>query len=301
MNKLKIFQSADFLLLCEKLHEHYLSSIKNNPKDIFTQQKIIIDNLALADFLEQFFAQKSGISSGIDYPLWTEFERGIIEKISNGNPPKPLSKQAMHWEIFAFLLRNWTKLLTPEHFFSPHLARILEIPPQYLGEKPHLSSRQIQRFWNYSQEIAAIFAEYIALRPDWLDQENFSHSRDICDLLAKSARAKLKENPENLAHYREVFRIQQFFWRELFSANYSEHYEQKRIFTEQCKAQKLPLNLLPERLFVFAPQEITAQKLEFLINLAENIPVNLYLTDISDAYISDLYASRLLRKIPPDI
>ncbi|MBR1376160.1 MAG: exodeoxyribonuclease V subunit gamma [Cardiobacteriaceae bacterium] len=302
MNKLEIFQSADFLLLCEKLHEHYLSSIKNNPKDIFTQQKIIIDNLALADFLEQFFAQKTGISSGIEYPLWTEFERGIIEKTSNSNnPPKPLSKQAMHWEIFAFLLRNWKQLLIPEHFFSPHLARILEIPPQYLGEKLHLSSQQIQRFWNYSQAIAAIFAEYIALRPDWLDQEKFSQNSDICDLLAASARAKLKENPENLAHYREVFRIQQFFWQELFAANYSEHYEQKQIFTDKCKAKKLPLNLFPERLFVFAPQEITAHKLEFLINLAENIPVNLYLSDISDAFISDLYASRLLQKIPTKI
>lgn len=281
MAQFEIIQSADLAQLVQQL----IAKRRAYRKHIFAEDVVIVSSMAIADYLEQTIAKEEGIATRLNYQFWGSFEWSLIERVplqGEETCAAPLSKDAMQWDIFAYLLAHGNEILQEEHHpLYPHLFE--------LCRKQHrLQEAHIQSIWNYSLEIARIFLDYQAMRPDWLQawmegKLDFPSSIQLHKTWLK-------------AHYHGIWQAQAFLWNTLFKEIFLTRQARSAHFWQYLEQGDIE-GILPEQLHLFAPYILNEDMLLFLEKLSTYIPVVLYHHCVSEGYLNDIVDSRYLRQL----
>lgn len=291
---LSIRQANDLETLADECIKIYQ---QNNPS-VFANSFVIVPNLSVADWLEQRFAQQQGIAARMRYLLWREYAHQAQEALFRAQYPTktlppPLSNAMMRWQLFAYLLNEAQNIVQDEqHALHPALQALFN----GLGRQAALSDTQIQRLWAYAEETAKIFNDYLAMRPQWLDDFVQHSSLDLADFADAEAIAAM---PEWLrAHYQQVLQAQAFLWKECFVDTAKQHAELTQAFIAAAQEQRLPAHILTEQLFIFMPRDVDQSMLDFLQALGRSRDVYVFLYGMSNQRLSDIVDSRWLRRLP---
>lgn len=301
---LKVYQSPDLAQLAAKFNEVYCAA----QPTVFEKSTVIVPSLAMRDWLEQYMARAQGISAQIDYPLWIEFERGLIEQIFDSiHPDTPrsrltLSSATMRWAIFAYLTQHSNHFLQDEQHPMHEPLKLL------LNGATAMNDNAVQRLWAYAGETARLFAAYLHMRPDWLSQWNKGEGRTLADLLDKHAlknsvdKRATAEEPMPLwlqAHYEMVLQSQYFLWRQCLSDIYAEREQMEQVFKNSIHQNKIDRDAVPNPLYVFTLTDFTPRMLAFIRTLGEVIDIHLFHHSISNHYFSDIVDPKWLRTLHP--
>lgn len=291
---LKIVQSPDV----EQLADAFFHLYQTQWREVFRPAQVIVPNLALGDWLEQRLARQTGIASRLQFSLWREFiyqaQENYFERQYPLEPlPLPLSSSSMRWMLFAYLLETGQGICQdPHHVLHLPLQTLLNGLPFDVA----FSDAHIQRLWSYAQETAYIFNDYLAQRSDWLDL--FSQAEPP-QLAAIADEQVLAQMPDWLRqHYQQVLNTQAFLWRTLFAAQATERAALQAAFAAAAQSRALPLDILPPQLFIFMPQDMDAEMLNYWQWLGQSRQVYVFHHNISNAHFGDIVDSRWLRQLP---
>ena len=148
---LNIFQATNLNRLADKFLEDFNQVQKES--SVFEELLVIVPNISIQDWLDQKITRTSEnkISTRISYQIWLELERYWIEQFfrkKNNNDKEtltPLSKPAMQWDLFSYLLHKSKGILkNKKHPLYNELRKILN-KTEY-----NSSQEEIQRLWAYS-------------------------------------------------------------------------------------------------------------------------------------------------------
>ena len=296
---LNIFQATNLNRLADKFLEDFNQAQKES--SVFEELLVIVPNISIQDWLDQKITRTSEnkISTRISYQIWLELERYWIEQFfrkKNNNDKEtltPLSKPAMQWDLFSYLLHKSKDILkNKKHPLYNELRKILN-KTEY-----NSSQEEIQRLWAYSSQMAEILNNYIELRADWLDNY-FSKNKQIKlqDLISEQQIAKQADFM--LEHYQSVLNTQHYLWLELFKDNHEKFLKVKEEFLRTCEEQSDFLReFLPKKIFIFDFANFSEEKIKYLMNLAKFSEISLYLSSISNASLEDVKDAKWLRQIP---
>lgn len=281
MTMLNLLQSPDLNQLADALLKRYREDYRNQ---IFASATIIIPNFAMADWLSQYIAREQGITAQLNFQLWIEFERQLIESASSHSPQRPLTDIAMRWAIFAYLWREKVQILgNKRHPLHDNLHTLLT--------EHNNEDIDAQRLWAYASETASIFSGYLAMRPDWLTawQKTQTPAMPVAEENYHTLPSWLQD------HYHNVLLAQHHLWTTLFADSFTHRQQLNTTFTHRIAEQTLAN--LPKPLYLFATSDYTDEKITFLQTLAQRTDIYLYHHTLSNAFFSDIKDSRWLRSL----
>lgn len=135
------------------LMDHCAKNIQSNPLAPFEEESFLVQSRGMASWVKLKLSQKLGIFSHSSF----YFPEQTIWKILQGflgfeNRQNPYTKEGMAWKVFE-ILEDF--LNTKPDAFAPILG--------YIGE-----SKDENRMFRLSRQIATVFDSYLAYRPDML-------------------------------------------------------------------------------------------------------------------------------------
>lgn len=269
-------QATDHKALFQAFLYHYPEP------DPFIEPIIIVPTKTIAKDLEHRLAEHFGVSWGLKDKFWAMFEWEIIEQIS---PKKqnfefaPLGKVTMHWKIFSYLKRYSAQILENSDHPLCFFLKILSLN----GER-----MEIRRLWQFSGEMARIFALYLNTRADWL-RLWIKKKPQLKDFI------KFYENlnlPHWLnEHYEALFNAQYFLFIELFKNDFIQRENDVQNFYQQIYS-----DLLPPKIYIYLLDGANYKQFQTLYEWQNYCDIYVFQIFTTNHYIADLKDGHYVEK-----
>lgn len=246
-------------ILAEKL-----AMVLDATPDPMKPETILVQSGGMQRWVSMRLARQRGVCANVLFPFPVAFAYDLCTGLLKGLPGEySLSKERMLWSIVRCLrgLHDQPGLLQEEEFEA--LAR-------YVEEDSDLKIVQL------AEKIAFHFDQYLIFRPGW--SRSWEKGRLSGDF----------QQPGHIAG--EIWQAR--LWRELVAEMGGEHRAALLDRTLTMLRQGVPLDDLPPRICIFGIPTLPPLYLDLLQQLAENIPVHVFLLSPCRQYWGDLASHR---------
>lgn len=256
---------------------------------VFERVAVIVPSMALSDWLDKRLAAINGISALTDYHFFGMFQWGLVERVTEQagyQASAPLSTEAIHWRLFAWLYANGERILQcPEHELHSLLSVLFEGQTQ-------VRAASLSRLWALSEQLARIFGRYMSLRPWWLEAWQQGEALPIEEMLAQQGAL-----PDWLCrHYHQLHAMQRYLWRELFAKRYDYRARRVANFWRLLAEKPALRGLLPERVVFFTLSGLTPEAFTFVRLLAPYCEITLYHHAPTEHFIEVIVDAKWLQR-----
>ena len=259
-----LHESNRFEALCAAL----VARLRTQPGGVFEPAWVVVPGSAMRHALTLRIADALGICANVRMPLLAPF---LWEQVGRVVPavcgPSPLDRPLLAWRILEALAD------TPAWQAHPRLDA-------------HLRAADERARLTLATQLAALYEDYLAYRPDWL--EAWAQGRTVPGLDAAGSVQAADA------------RWQAELWRRLLQQAGADGLQAVQAFCRQAPAATPETRAawgLPPTVHVFAPGALAPRPLQMLWALAEAVEVHAYVLNPCRAHWFDLVDPRRLAEL----
>lgn len=235
--------------------------LKQQPSHVFEADTILVESPGMQHWLSMSLAKQRGVAMNVSFPLPVRFMWDTARLILGDEAipaQSPYRREVMVWRIDA--------LLQDPAFIDADVAAPVRA---YWSGRESQTAQAVQRL-QLATALADVFEQYLLYRPDWLNAWEAGEQRQTpFEMEAWQAR----------------------LWRQLVAreANHPANLHQRAVAALQ---QGQGVENLPERIVVFAINNMAPQLINFIDALSAHTDVHLFHLNPSVNYWGDAQSDR---------
>lgn len=296
---LHLFQSNDAGRLFEHLKKAYMA------QDALTPFYVVVSSAVAREHLLRALAQSLGVGMLLDAKFFSEMERDLMASVLRLDPngpqvsaKAPLGQETMAWRLFGYLSKESGVNDAPTHLpFRPKIDETHPLHALVLPLADLRPERFLNRLWQVSLSLAQVLGYYNVHRTTWL----LDWAKDIP--LDINAMAKQREKlvarfggraflEEEIEDFWVLEKTQRHLWRTLFAADHLQKQATYQAFF--AALAQGAYHALPKHLYIYAPDSMPADQLNFLGRLANYIDIHILHSNPSQEFWADIVDERWL-------
>ena len=247
--------------------------IKHRPSEIFEATTLLVPNPGMQHWLSLELSKHLHVAMNFNCPLPTRFIWDTCRQILGADHvPKqsPYKREIMTWRIY--------DIVANARFVD---SQVYDLVAQYWESASNDEEKQYRQF-NFAQQLADVFEQYMVFRPQWLlNWENNQGTQKTPDFAQ--------------AHHQNIQIWQKWFWQQLVKTQpiHPVHLQFKAM--QHLKEQK-PLEL-PRDIYLFAINTISPIYLSFFDAIGQHTNVHFFQLNPCVNYWGDAQSDLALAKL----